>query len=101
MVSAAGLIAGTLNALVGGGPFVTRPALIGAGVPSVEANTSSVVALYPSQIVAAGCHRDGETQVAGVSLKSLLITIFFGGAAGALRAPSPWAYRCSSAWHSS
>ena len=53
MVSGAGLIAGALNALVGGGTFVTLPALIGAGVPSVEANTSSTVALFPSQIVAA------------------------------------------------
>ncbi|HEY2683691.1 MAG TPA: sulfite exporter TauE/SafE family protein [Steroidobacteraceae bacterium] len=83
-MAGAGLIAGTMNALVGGGTFVTLPALIGAGVPSVQANTSSTVALYPSQIVAAFSYRDGQTSVAGVSLKALLVTTFCGGAVGAL-----------------
>ena len=41
----AGLLAGMMNALAGGGSFVTLPALMFAGVPSVFANASSTVAL--------------------------------------------------------
>ena len=37
----AGVLAGTMNALAGGGSFVTLSALIAAGVPSVAANASS------------------------------------------------------------
>ena len=36
-----GLLAGAMNALAGGGSFVTLPALIAAGVPSVSANASA------------------------------------------------------------
>jgi uncharacterized protein len=49
LIAVAGLIAGTMNTLAGGGSFVTLPALIAAGVPSVQANASSAVALFPGQ----------------------------------------------------
>jgi uncharacterized membrane protein YfcA len=84
LVGGAGLIAGTLNALVGGGTFVTLPALIAVGVPSVQANTSSTVALYPSQLVSAWIYRDGFKPLSGVSMRALLIATLIGGAAGAI-----------------
>ena len=37
LLAGAGLLAGAMNALAGGGSFVTLPALIAAGVPSVAA----------------------------------------------------------------
>ena len=40
MLAGAGFLAGAMNALAGGGSFVTLPALIAAGVPSVNANAS-------------------------------------------------------------
>ena len=83
LVGGAGLIAGTMNALVGGGTFVTLPALIAAGVPSVQANTSSTVALYPSQLVSAWIYRDGFKPLSGVAMRALLIATLLGGAAGA------------------
>jgi len=43
----AGLLAGTMNALSGGGSFITLPALISAGMSSVQANASSTVGLFP------------------------------------------------------
>jgi uncharacterized protein len=42
----AGLLAGSMNALAGGGSFVSLPALISAGVPSVGANATSTVAFF-------------------------------------------------------
>jgi hypothetical protein len=40
-------IAGTLNALAGGGSFISFPALLFTGVPAVEANATNTVALWP------------------------------------------------------
>ena len=41
----AGFLAGVMNALAGGGSFISVPAMIATGMPSVLANTSSTVAL--------------------------------------------------------
>jgi len=84
VVAAAGLIAGMMNALAGGGSFVTLPALIAAGVPSVNANTSSTVALFPGQLMSAWTYRDGLGPIGSVPLRSLLIATFVGGALGAV-----------------
>jgi uncharacterized membrane protein YfcA len=44
---AAGGIAGTLNALAGGGSFISFPALLFLKIPAVQANATSTVALWP------------------------------------------------------
>ncbi|HEX3950553.1 MAG TPA: sulfite exporter TauE/SafE family protein [Steroidobacteraceae bacterium] len=84
VVAGAGLIAGMMNALAGGGSFVTLPALIAAGVPSVNANTSSTVALFPGTLMSAWTYRDGLGPIGSVRLRSLLIATFIGGALGAV-----------------
>jgi uncharacterized protein len=84
LIAAAGLLAGMMNALAGGGSFVTLPALIAAGVPSVIANTSSTVALYPGQLTSAWTYRDGLGPIGSVPLRSLIIATFVGGALGAV-----------------
>src|SRR5258708_14301649 len=43
----AAAIAGTLNAVAGGGSFVSLPLLLFTGVPAVEANATNTVALWP------------------------------------------------------
>ena len=43
----AGAIAGTLNAVAGGGTFVSFPALLFSRVPAVPANATNTVALWP------------------------------------------------------
>jgi uncharacterized membrane protein YfcA len=82
-IAAAGLIAGTMNALAGGGSFVTLPALIAVGVPSVQANASSTVALFPGGLASAWAYRDGLGPVGPVSLRALLVATLIGGAIGA------------------
>ena len=84
LVAGAGVLAGAMNALAGGGSFVSLPALIAAGVPPVLANTSSTVALYPGGIASAWAYRDGLAGVGGVGLRPLLIVTLLGGIAGAL-----------------
>ena len=84
IVSGAGLLAGAMNALAGGGSFVSLPALIAVGVPSVQANASSTVALFPGGIASAWAYRDGLGPVGAVSLRPLLFTTLVGGVIGAV-----------------
>jgi len=80
----AGFLAGGMNALAGGGSFVTLPAFIAAGVPSVMANASSTIALYPAGAASAWVYRGGISRVAGVPLRPTFIATLIGGLAGAL-----------------
>lgn len=47
LVAAAGLAAGTTNALVGSGTLITFPALLSLGVPPVTANVTNTIGLVP------------------------------------------------------
>ncbi|GLS17773.1 UPF0721 transmembrane protein [Labrys miyagiensis] len=84
LLTLAGLLAGFMNALAGGGSFVALPALIAAGVPSVAANASSTVALYPGGAASALVYRNGLAPVCGVSAGRMLGVTLAGGLAGAL-----------------
>ena len=69
LVFSSGILAGAMNALAGGGSFVSLPALIAAGVPPVQANASSTVALFPGGLASAWAYRDGLQPVGDVSLR--------------------------------
>lgn len=84
LLAGAGLLAGAMNALAGGGSFVTLPALIAAGVPSVAANATSTLALYPGGLASAWVYRGGLRQVAGVPVRPMLAVTLAGGLVGAL-----------------
>lgn len=84
LTCAGGLVAGAMNALAGGGSFVSLPALIAAGVPPVLANTSSTVALFPGGLASAWAYRDGLGPVGAVPLRALLATTLCGGLVGAV-----------------
>jgi uncharacterized membrane protein YfcA len=47
LLSAAGLVAGTVNAIAGGGSLITFPALIATGLGSVPANVTNSVSVFP------------------------------------------------------
>ena len=83
VIFGSGLLAGAMNALAGGGTFVALPALISVGVPSVQANASSTVGLFPGIAASAWAYRDGLAPIGAVSLRSLLFITVVGGAIGA------------------
>jgi uncharacterized membrane protein YfcA len=83
LIFGAGLLAGTMNALAGGGSFVTLPALISVGLPSVQANASSTVGLFPGTAASAWAFRDGLAPIGTVALRPLLLVTLVGGAIGA------------------
>jgi uncharacterized membrane protein YfcA len=57
MVAGAGFVAGMMNAVAGGGTMVTFPALLWAGLNTLEANITSTVALFPGMPLSAWTFR--------------------------------------------
>ncbi len=53
IISVAAFFAGILNAIAGGGSFLTFPALVFVGVPPIPANATSAVAVFPGYLSAA------------------------------------------------
>ena len=77
----AGLVAGTVNALAGGGSLITFPSLIATGLPSVDANVTNSVAVFPGYVSSVvGSRADLAGQ--GGRLKAILPTTILGGVAG-------------------
>jgi uncharacterized protein len=79
-----GFLAGAMNAVAGGGSFVTVPALIAAAIPSVAANLSSTISLYPGSIASARVFRKNLRTVLEIPLWALFLTTLVGGFGGAL-----------------
>ena len=72
-----------MNAMVGGGSFVTLPALVATGLSALEANASSSVALYPGGALSAFVYRGAAGFVGGVPVRRLMLVSILGGCAGA------------------
>jgi uncharacterized protein len=53
----AALAAGGLNAVAGGGSFFSFPTLIAVGVPSIQANATNTVALWPGVVSSSVAYR--------------------------------------------
>jgi uncharacterized membrane protein YfcA len=82
LLAAAG-IAGALNALAGGGSFISFPALLFTGIPPVEANATNTVALWPGLVASAMAYLKRLNAPLRV-LAPLMVTSVLGGWAGAL-----------------
>jgi uncharacterized membrane protein YfcA len=78
----AAAIGGGLNAVAGGGSFLTLPALIFAGVSPVAANATSTLALWPASISSTFAYR-GDIKTSRQWLLILGLTSVAGGLAGA------------------
>lgn len=57
LLSGAAMLGSALNAVAGGGSFFTFPALIFSGVPILNANATSTVALWPGAVSSAYAYR--------------------------------------------
>jgi hypothetical protein len=84
LLAAAGLFAGALNAIAGGGSFVTFPAMVFAGLPPVIANASSTVALFPGTLASSFAYRHDLSGIGGYRLIVLAPISFAAGVAGAV-----------------
>jgi hypothetical protein len=79
----ASFLAGVLNAVAGGGSFLSFPAMLGMKILPVQANATNTVALWPGQLTSVAAYREDirknlrlAWQMSGAG--------FLGGTAGAL-----------------
>jgi uncharacterized protein len=54
----AAFLAGVLNAVAGGGSFLSFPAILGMGMLPVQANATNTVAIWPGQLTSIAAYRD-------------------------------------------
>jgi len=82
LLAGAGLVAGAVNAVAGGGSLISFPALLAAGYPSVTANVTNTVALFPGY---AGSVVGGRPELVGQAgrIRSIAITSVLGAVVGA------------------
>jgi hypothetical protein len=52
----AAFLAGVLNAVAGGGSFLSFPALLGMNIPPVQANATNTVAIWPGQLTSVAAY---------------------------------------------
>jgi uncharacterized membrane protein YfcA len=83
MLFLAAAAGGAINSVAGGGSFVSFPALLFAGVPSVPANATNSIALWPGSVASAFAYRR-ELGDARRELLPLGTAGFVGGLVGSL-----------------
>lgn len=83
LIAVAGFLAGGVNAVAGGGSLISFPALVAAGLPTLDANVTNTTAVWPGYLGSAAAYR---TELAGQRprLRKLAVTAVIGGAAGSV-----------------
>ncbi|MEU8231089.1 sulfite exporter TauE/SafE family protein [Actinoplanes sp. NPDC048967] len=81
LLVAAGLAAGVVNAIAGGGSLITFPSLIAVGLPSVDANVTNSTAVFPGYVSSVvGSRADLAGQ--GRRLRAIVPTALVGATLG-------------------
>ena len=81
LLAAAGLSAGTVNAIAGGGSLITFPTLLAVGLPPIAANVTNSLAVCPgyvSSVVGSRGDLAGQRRL----LTRIVPTALAGGVAG-------------------
>jgi uncharacterized membrane protein YfcA len=82
-LAVAAFLAGVLNAVAGGGSFLSFPALLGMKILPVQANATNTVALWPGQLTSIAAYWDDIRKNLRLALPMGLAGLL-GGTAGAL-----------------
>jgi len=80
---AAAFLAGAINSVAGGGTLVSFPTLVWLGLPSVTANATSTVAIWPAAVSSMFGYRR-ELSTAAPRMLVLVVPSLIGGIVGAL-----------------
>ena len=78
----AGVLGGMLNAVAGGGTFITFPALVFTGVPPIAANATTTVAALPGYLAASVGFRRDIRAIDQAPLGRVTLWTMIGGATG-------------------
>ena len=82
-VIVASFLAGTLNAVAGGGSFLSFPAMLAIGLGPIQANATNTVALWPGQLTSIAGYRDEVRKHISLAWKMALAGLV-GGSIGAI-----------------
>src|SRR5271165_1891728 len=82
-VIVASFLGGSLNAVAGGGSFLSFPAMLGVGLGPIQANATNTVALWPGQLTSIAGYRDEVRRHLPLAWKMALAG-FVGGSVGAI-----------------
>src|ERR1700761_2542681 len=77
----ASFIAGVMNAMAGGGSFVSFPAMLAMGVLPIQANATNTVALWPGQLTSVAALKDDLRRDI---LPVVVVASILGGVSGAV-----------------
>jgi len=77
------VIAGALNSIAGGGSFISFPTLIFLGLPSVNANATSTLGLWPGTMASVGAYRKAMSAALIKRIVPLVIITLAGSLVGA------------------
>lgn len=83
IIGIAGFLGGMLNAVAGGGSFITLPALIFVGVTPVSSNATGTAALLPGYIASAWRFRKDVELPVNLGFASIAVIAVAGGCLGA------------------
>lgn len=83
MLAVAGFAAGTVNAIAGGGTFLTFAALVAGGLNTLDANATSAVALTPANLATVAAYRP-EVRTHFREMVPFMLIGLAGGVVGAL-----------------
>lgn len=84
LLVAAAFGAGLMNSVAGGGSFLSFPALVFTGIPSVMANATNTVALFPGQLASAWAYRHEFPKMEGLKPATIIVYSIAGGIVGSL-----------------
>jgi len=89
LLGGAALLAGALNAVAGGGSFLTFPALIFTGSAPLVANATSTAAVWPAAVAASIGYREEVRQEGPLAVRLGLVSALGGvlGAVGVIGTP--------------
>ena len=82
-LTVASFLAGALNAVAGGGSFISFPAMLGMQMLPIQANATNSVAVWPGQVTSVAGYRDDIRKNPRLALQ-MCGAGFLGGTAGAL-----------------
>ncbi len=75
---------GIINSVAGGGGFIAFPALFFSGVPSINANATGTVALWPGTLASTGAYRKALSAELLKRILPLIIITFLGSIVGSI-----------------
>ena len=76
-------LGGALNAVAGGGSFLTFPAMLAVGLGPIQANATNTVAMWPGQLTSIAGYRDEVRKHKRLAVKMALAGLV-GGSVGAI-----------------